>query len=303
MVVGDLPLSILKDVDKRVSSLDLVTGGTHCEFVDTSVLGPVGFVTDRHTLFNDSLGLALQKVNKVVLDGFWCRSGSVADGWQQDRVLAVAGGDLLGVKRGQSVIPEVEEGTGFPGIDVLGTSHFLGHDFFGHLARVVVGNLPLVVAIGLGVDKGVSSLDLGTSRSHGELVDSIVLGPLSAVTNLNEGFDDLSLRLALQKVVKVVLDAVVAVAGGVADGWQQKSVVGVAIGNFVAVECGEGIVPQSKQSLDLRFANGGRDGRTEAAVGLLAGDGGKGRRASALAGCGANESSVESHGGIDSGFV
>ncbi len=42
MVLGDLPLAILKYVHKGVPALDLGAGGAHGEFVDAGVLGPVG---------------------------------------------------------------------------------------------------------------------------------------------------------------------------------------------------------------------------------------------------------------------
>ena len=41
MVLRDLPLAILEYINKGVPTLDLSAGGTHGEFIDASVLGPV----------------------------------------------------------------------------------------------------------------------------------------------------------------------------------------------------------------------------------------------------------------------
>merc|ERR1719230_2546349 len=42
MVVGNLPLTIFKDVDEGVSGLDFCTSGTQRKLIDTNILAPVG---------------------------------------------------------------------------------------------------------------------------------------------------------------------------------------------------------------------------------------------------------------------
>jgi hypothetical protein len=58
MVLGDLPLTILEYVHEGVPTLDLGASGTHGEFVDAGVLGPVG--TDEDV---SAFDLAARRVN------------------------------------------------------------------------------------------------------------------------------------------------------------------------------------------------------------------------------------------------
>jgi hypothetical protein len=58
MVLGDLPLAIFEYVHEGVPTLDLGASGTHGEFVDASVLSPVG--TDEDA---SAFDLASQRVN------------------------------------------------------------------------------------------------------------------------------------------------------------------------------------------------------------------------------------------------
>merc|ERR1719276_477952 len=104
MVVRDLPLIVLVDVNEGITSLDLIAGGAHGEFVDTSVLAPVVSNGDV-TLQNLSLGLLLQESNEVILDQIVIRSGNVGDCGKQDGLASVPVGDLIGILGGQGRVP------------------------------------------------------------------------------------------------------------------------------------------------------------------------------------------------------
>ena len=65
-------------------------------------------------------------------------------------------------------------------------------DAFGHDAAVMVKNLPLGV-FSFAVKVSVTSLDFGSIDTHGELVDTIVLGPVAA--RLDKGCNDFALGL------------------------------------------------------------------------------------------------------------
>ena len=112
VVVGDLPFVAFLDVSEGVSGLDLVSSGTHGEFVDSGILGPA-VSHDDLALRDNTLGLQLQKVVKVVLDGGVVGTGSVGHGRKQNRVGGVTAGNLVRVKGGQGVVPEVEQGAHF----------------------------------------------------------------------------------------------------------------------------------------------------------------------------------------------
>ena len=99
-----------------------------------------------------------------------------------------------------------------------------------------MGNLPF--AIFKDVDKTVSALDLVTSGSHGEFVDTGILAPV--VANADIGFQDFTLGLLLQKVVKVVLDASIVSSWDIRHSGKQNRLGSVSLGNSVTVNCGEG---------------------------------------------------------------
>ena len=108
MVVVDLPLSILPDVDERVSSLDLVSGGTHGELVNSGVLAPV--VSNSHVaLKNLALRLLLKEADEVVLNERVVRPGNVRHSGEKNSLLAVSPGDRVGILRGQGRVPQLEE--------------------------------------------------------------------------------------------------------------------------------------------------------------------------------------------------
>ena len=63
--------------------------------------------------------------------------------------------------------------------------------------------------------------------------------------------EDLPLRLELEEVGKVVLDARVVRAGRVADGREQDSGLAVPVGDLLRVERGKRVVPQAEEAADL----------------------------------------------------
>lgn len=90
------------------------------------------------------------------------------DSRKKDGLLGISGSNLLRVKSGKSIIPQVEKRSDlFLGEDI-GTSTVLGLNLFGHLGGVVVGDLPLAVFVL--VKESVSSLDESSCGTHLEFV-------------------------------------------------------------------------------------------------------------------------------------
>lgn len=108
-MVGDLPLSVLVNINEGVSGLHLGSIGSHGELIDTSITSPA--ISDGDVSLGDhSLGLKLEEIVEVVLDGVVVASGGVTDSGQKKRILGVTLGDNTRVKSGKSVIPQVEKG-------------------------------------------------------------------------------------------------------------------------------------------------------------------------------------------------
>ena len=229
MVVGDLPLSILVNVNETVSALDLVTSGTHGEFIDTRILAPV--VSNGNVRLKDlTLRLLLEESDKVVLDERVVCPRHIRNGRQKNSLAGVTLSDSIGVLGGERRVPQLEK--------IL---HLLFRDFLrlaclGHHRRVVLADLPLSVLED--VDKGVPPLDLGAGGTHGEFIDTSILRPVRSdndVTRLN-----LALGLQLEEVSEVVLNSGVVRAGNVRNSGEEDTLLGIAIGDLLRVECCQG---------------------------------------------------------------
>ncbi len=250
VVVGDLPFSVFKGVDERVSGLDLVASGTHGELIDTVIHAPV--VSDSNVRLQDSsLGFLLAEIDKVGSDRVIVGTRDIRNSWQQARVGLdrVARCDLVGVESGQSVVPQVEKSSNF----LVGDGSRARNDFFRHLTRVVVGNLPLSTFVN--VDERVSCLDLVASSSKSEFVDSDILAPVS--TNGDEGFQDFTLGFLEQEGIEVISDRGGIITRDVRDSWQQNTVGSVSAGNQGRITSGQGIIPQVEQTLNFFLGDGG----------------------------------------------
>ena len=229
MVVGDLPLSILVNVNETVSALDLVPSGTHGEFIDTRILAPV--VSNGYVRLKDlALRLLLEESDKVVLDERVVCPRHIRNGRQKNSLAGVTLSDRIGVLGGERRVPQLEK--------IL---HLLFRDFLrlaclGHHRRVVLADLPLSVL--KDVDKCVSPLDLGAGGTHGEFIDTSILRPVRSdndVTRLN-----LALGLQLEEVSEVVLNSGVVRAGNVRNSGEEDTLLGIAIGDLLRVECCQG---------------------------------------------------------------
>lgn len=91
-----------------LASANLGTSCPHGEFVDTTILCPVGTNNDIGA-FNDSLRLELEEVVEIVNDTSTVGTGLVRHGRKQHTVLGVSVGDNGRIARGQGVIPQVEK--------------------------------------------------------------------------------------------------------------------------------------------------------------------------------------------------
>ena len=111
----------------------------------------------------------------------------------------------------------------------------------------MVTNLPLPIFPH--INKGISSLDLITSSSHGEFINSSILAPV--VSNGNTALQDLTLWLLLEESNEVVVDGVVASSGNIAHGWEENGILGITLGNGVGILSGQGRVPELEEILDF----------------------------------------------------
>jgi len=107
----------------------------------------------------------------------------------------------------KGVVPEIEQIANLVHSNLDSISSRLGS--FRHDGRMVMRDLPLTMLVD--VNEGVSGLDLVTSRTHGEFVDSGITCP--SITNGNVSIKDDTLRCLGKEVIKVVLDTVIVCSG------------------------------------------------------------------------------------------
>ena len=245
VVVGNLPLSILESVNERITSLDDVPGGAHCELVDAVVHAPIGAAGDP-ALEDLALRLLLEEVDKVGSDLVVIVPRRVADGGQEAGLLGVALGNSIRVEGGKGIVPKREETANF-GIANHGTTGKLS---LGHDGTVMMSDLPLSIFVL--VDEGIPGLDLVAEQI--ELVDAGILTPVG--TDHDVGLEDDALRLLLQKVDEIILDRSVVGPGNIRYCGEKDSLLGVALGDSIGVEGGEGVVPEMEQTADFGLCDG-----------------------------------------------
>mmetsp|Transcript_6970 Transcript_6970/g.16786 ORF Transcript_6970/g.16786 Transcript_6970/m.16786 type:complete len:510 (-) Transcript_6970:28-1557(-) len=243
VVVGNFPLSFFVHVDERVSGLDLVTSGSEGELVKTNILAPVGSNGDKR--FEDfSLRLLLEEGIEVVGDRGLVVTRDIGDGGQQDTLGCISRCDQRRVTSGQRIVPKVEQVLDFFLLDRSSNVNALGHD-----TGMMVGNLPLVSFVD--IDVTVSGLNLVASSTHGELVDSAILGPSVSDTNIT--FKDFSLRFLQEESIEVILDGVEVTTGDIRNSRKKDGtgLHGVSACDQSGVTGGQGVVPQAEQSTDF----------------------------------------------------
>jgi len=261
VVVADLPLSILEYVDKRVTSLDLIAGGTESELVDTDILSPV--VSDGNLTLEDlTLRLLGQKAGEVILNTGEITTGNITDGREENTLLGVARGDLLGIQGGQSSIPNLEQITNLALSNGLAHGNLLRHD-----TGVMVLDLPH--AIFLHVHIRIAGLDLITGSSHGELVDTGITAP--AISHLDESLNDLTLRLFEEEGIEVVLHTVEVGTGDIRHGGKQDRVSSVTLGDDAAISSRQSVVPKVEQTANIFLSLNLLGGNGSLSDGLLYG--------------------------------
>lgn len=86
-----------------------------------------------------------QNLTKVFRDRFLVGTWHIRDGGQQDCILAVPRGDLVGVTRRECIIPQMEQIARL--LFVQDLSIVFGFDLLWHLTAVMMSNLPLSVFI------------------------------------------------------------------------------------------------------------------------------------------------------------
>mmetsp|Transcript_6448 Transcript_6448/g.8721 ORF Transcript_6448/g.8721 Transcript_6448/m.8721 type:complete len:398 (+) Transcript_6448:352-1545(+) len=236
MVVADLPLTVLQDIHKGIATLHLRTINSHGEFVDASILCPVGS-NDDLTLKDFALGLLLEEAVKVVSDSLGVVPGLIGNCGEENSFLGIAGSNGGRVASGKSIIPKVEEVADTLLRDGCGNINALRHD-----GGMVVDNLPFTVFEN--VVKGVSRLNLRAIGAHGEFVHTCILGPVDALSDLT--LYNGALGLLKKEGIEVVFDGVVVSSGGVRDGRKEDGALGITLGNNIRLSSGKGIVPKLK---------------------------------------------------------
>merc|ERR1719478_1439768 len=157
-----------------------------------------------------------------------------------------------------------------------------------------MGDLPLVVLKDVNV--GVSCLDDIAGSTHGEFVDTGILGP--TITDANVAFDDLALRLLQKECIEVILDGSKVRARNIADGRKKDGFLGVALRHDPGIAGRKGVVPEREERSDLRLGDSFGDGAARRASDvdlakllLLAAEEGS------LGGCGRDDILVEGGSG------
>mmetsp|Transcript_14745 Transcript_14745/g.22451 ORF Transcript_14745/g.22451 Transcript_14745/m.22451 type:complete len:211 (+) Transcript_14745:632-1264(+) len=114
---------------------------------------------------------------------------------------------------------------------------------------MVMSNFPLTIFVN--INKAVPGLNLVTSSSHGELIDTNILAPI--ITGCSITFQNYSLGLELKKVDKVILDGIIIGTRGVRNSGKKNSLSGISLGYSIRIKSGKGIVPQVKQIASFTF--------------------------------------------------
>mmetsp|Transcript_16065 Transcript_16065/g.26155 ORF Transcript_16065/g.26155 Transcript_16065/m.26155 type:complete len:471 (+) Transcript_16065:329-1741(+) len=246
VVLRYFPLAVFKDVDEGVASLDLGTVGTQGELVNSSILGPVG-TNNNISALNLTLRLRLQKVGEVVDNTGVIRPGHITHSGQQDTCLGVSIGNLFGILGGQCIVPQVEQST-----NLLLGYRFGSDDTLGHDTAVVVVDLPFAVFVD--VDEGVASRDLLARCAQSKLIKTHIRS--CVLTDSHMTFQNLTLRLRLQKVNEIILNTRKVRPWCITDRGQQHTILGITGGNLLWILGRQGIVPKAKEGTDLGFGDG-----------------------------------------------
>ena len=114
----------------------------------------------------------------VILDQFEVGSGKIRDLWEKHRRLGILGCILVQIQSDQSIIPKVKQLMNLKRSQSCTRNHTLRHK-----RRVVLRDFPFAILID--VNKSVSSLDLGTIDTHGEVVHSSILSPVCFDQNIS----------------------------------------------------------------------------------------------------------------------
>mmetsp|Transcript_14466 Transcript_14466/g.20520 ORF Transcript_14466/g.20520 Transcript_14466/m.20520 type:complete len:296 (-) Transcript_14466:470-1357(-) len=245
MVLRDLPFAILEDVNVGVTSLNLLSVGSKCEFVDTSILCPVG--SNNNISVEDlSLGLQFEEVCEVINLSEVVVTGNIRNSWEENTLLAVSLGNLLWVFRSKSIVPKAEETADLILSDGLSCDNALRHD-----TGVVVVDLPFSIFVN--IHETVTSLYLLSGSTHCELIDTNILAPV--VSNCDVALQDLSLGLQLQEVNEVVLNAFEVSPWCIGHGREKNSLSGVTRSNLLGVKGGKSIVPKAEKSTNFVLSN------------------------------------------------
>lgn len=222
-------------------SINLISVDTQGEFVDSRIL--VTIMSNANIGLKDlSMGCLLQETNKVVFDQCEVSSGNITDSGQQDSISGITSGYCNRVLSGEGRVPKLEKVSDL-GFDDL---HFssLGHD-----RRMVLGDLPL--AFLEEVDEGVTSLNLLSINSHGELVNSGILGPVGSYNDIS--IKNLFLGLKLADVGEVINTSWVVGTWNIQDIGEKNSVVGISVSNLERILSGKRIVPKVENSSEIEL--------------------------------------------------
>mmetsp|Transcript_12403 Transcript_12403/g.19086 ORF Transcript_12403/g.19086 Transcript_12403/m.19086 type:complete len:296 (-) Transcript_12403:513-1400(-) len=245
MVLRDLPFTILEDINVGVTSLNLLSVGSKCEFVDTSILRPVG--SNNNISVEDlSLWLQFEEVCEVVNLSEIVITGNIRHSWEENTLLAVSLSNLLGVFGSKCIVPKAEETADLFLSDWLSCDNALRHD-----TGVVVVDLPFSIFVN--VHETVTSLNLLSSCSHIELVDTNVLAPV--VSDGDMAFHDLSLGLQLQEMNEIVLNAFEVSPWCIGHGGEENSLTSITRSDLLGVKGGKSVVPKAEKSTNLVLSN------------------------------------------------
>mmetsp|Transcript_35592 Transcript_35592/g.75021 ORF Transcript_35592/g.75021 Transcript_35592/m.75021 type:complete len:409 (+) Transcript_35592:170-1396(+) len=246
VMVINLPFSILKDVNEGITSLHFLPCCSHRELIDSSILAPV--VSNSDMAFqNFTLGLQLQKVDKVILNARKVRSGRVTNSGQQHSTLGIPSRNRLRVQSCQGIVPQAEQSANLILRDCFAHGNFLWHN-----RGVVVLNLPNTILLNVVV--AVTCLHNISRSTHCEFVDSSIRRP--SIANVDLTIKNFSLRFLQEESIEVVLHGIEVSAWLVADSGKQHRLLDVPIRHNTRISSSQCLIPKLEKSTHFCLSNG-----------------------------------------------
>jgi hypothetical protein len=104
------------------------------------------------------------------------------------------------------------------------------------------------------VDIAVASSHLGSVTAHSEFIDTSVLSPVAAESDI--AWEDDTLRLLEEEAIEVVLDKCSSISGSIRNSGEEDSSISISGSDSLWVKSGQGIVPEGEKAANLSLSDG-----------------------------------------------